>query len=169
VRLKPDKAGNKIKTRNSGGAVMKTHKWYPVGMATILVLLVAMLAMVAAGCGDSASAGAGPMKLTDQDNGRSFSAKVGDTIDVYIVGNPTTGYAWSAALSDKDEALFEPISEPTYVADQVAEGIVGSGGTYVFTLKAKAAGEASVKLVYSRAWENVAPLFTYEVKVTIEK
>lgn len=148
---------------------MSSQKWYRRGAgAIVFFLLVALVAVAAAGCGDSANAGSGPLKLGEQDNGKSFTVETGDTIEVVLPGNPTTGYGWTAALSDEDAALLEQVGEPEYVADEVAEHIVGSGGQFTLTFKAKAEGEATLKLVYSRSWEDVEPEQTFEVQITVE-
>lgn len=148
---------------------MDKQRWYRVGAgATVLVLLLALVAVVAAGCGDTANASAGPLKLGEGDNGKSFTVKAGDTIEVSLPGNPTTGYSWTAALDEKDAGLLEQQGEPAYVEDTVEEDVVGSGGTYTFTFKAAAAGQATLKLVYSRAWEDVEPESTFTATVTIE-
>ncbi len=149
---------------------MRKRKWYPVGIgATLLVLTVALVAVAAMGCGDSVNADNGPLKLGEPDNGKSFTVKVGDTIEVAIAGNPTTGYAWTAALSDEDATLLEQVGEPAYVQDSAEGEIVGAGGTYTLTFKATAAGEAALKLVYSRSWESEEPLNTFEATITVEE
>lgn len=148
---------------------MSRQKWYRGGaVAIVFFLLVALVAVAAAGCGDSANAGNGPLKLGEQDTGKSFTVKAGDTIEVVLPGNPTTGFGWTAALTDEDAALLEQVGEPEYVADEVAENVVGSGGQFTLTFKAKADGEATLKLVYSRSWEDVEPEQTFEVQITIE-
>ncbi len=139
-----------------------------IGTVVMLALVVALVAAAAAGCGASANGAAGPLKLGEADNGQSYTVKVGDTIEVAIPGNPTTGYGWTAALSDEDAALLEQVGEPAYVSDPTEGKIVGVGGIYTFTFKAAVAGEATLKLVYARSWESVEPLQTYEVTVTIE-
>jgi len=147
---------------------MNRRRWYSVGVgATVLVLMVALVGLTVAGCGTQANAAGGPLKLGEADNGKSFTVKAGDTIKVIIAGNPTTGYAWAAALGDKDATLVEQVGEPVYATD-TQETVVGAGGTYTFTFKATAKGEALLKLVYQRPWESVAPLETFTVTLTIE-
>lgn len=148
---------------------MDRRRRYSLGIgAVLLVVVVGLVAVTAAGCGDPANAAGGPLRLGEADNGKSFTVKVGETIEVAIVGNPTTGYAWTAALSSKDATLLEQLGEPAYVSDPAEGDIVGAGGTYTFTFKAVAEGEATLTLVYSRSWESEAPLYTYEVTVTVE-
>jgi inhibitor of cysteine peptidase len=148
---------------------MDTRKWHPIEIgAILLILMVALVAVVAVGCNDSANAAGGPLKLGEADNGKSYTVKVGDTIEVAVAGNPSTGYGWTATLSEKDAALLEQVGEPAYVSDTTDSNIVGSGGTYTFTFKALAKGEATLQLQYARPWESVQPANTFEVTVTIE-
>jgi inhibitor of cysteine peptidase len=148
---------------------MDRRSWYSRVMAvTVLMIVVALVATTSAGCGSSASAAGGPLKLGEADNGKAYTVRVGDTIEVIIPGNPTTGFAWTAALAEKDAALFEKIGEPAYSTEASDGAVVGAGGTYTFTFKAAAAGEALVKLVYARSWESVTPEKTFAVTLTIK-
>jgi inhibitor of cysteine peptidase len=146
---------------------MDRQKWHPLGAGMILLtLIVALAAVGSSACGSSATGDGGPLKLVEADNGQGFTVKVGDTIEVVVAGNPTTGYEWTA-LND-DAALLKLVGEPAYVADETDEDIVGSGGTYTFTFTATAAGQTTIELRYARAWESVQPLKTFKVTVTIE-
>lgn len=147
---------------------MKTKKWTQVGAgAVICIVIVALVAMVASGC-SSASASNGPLKLSESDNGKAFSVKTGDTIEVAIAGNPTTGYEWVADLSAEDAAVLELVGTPVFASDATDEDVVGAGGVYTFTFKAKAAGQATLRLVYERSFEDVEPIQTFEAAVTVE-
>jgi inhibitor of cysteine peptidase len=148
---------------------MDTRKWYRAGIgAALLLLTVALVAVATAGCDSDANASGGPLKLGDADNGKSYTVKVGDTIEVAIAGNMTTGYSWTAALGDKDAALLQQVGEPVYVEDSTGESLVGAGGTFTFTFKALAKGEATLTLAYSRPWESTPPIQTFAVTVTIK-
>lgn len=136
--------------------------------AIVLVLILAVTAVAAAGCGGAASAAGGPLRLTEADNGKSFTVKPGDTIEVVVAGNPTTGYAWTAVLDEASAALLEQVGEPVYAAESTDESLVGGGGTYTFTFEALKSGKASLDLAYSRAWEDVDPIQTFSVTVTIK-
>ncbi len=145
---------------------MDRRVWYSRGVAAaVLLAIVALVAVTSAGCGSPAHAASGPLKLGEADNGKACTAKVGDTIEVIIPGNMTTGFSWAAALAEKDAALLQLVGEPTYATDAAP---VGGGGTFTFIFKAMAKGEASLKLVYTRPWESDAPDKTFSATVTIE-
>ena len=63
--------------------------------------------------------------------------------------NPTTGYTWQIS---QDNEIFDIAEE--YVENEHAEGMVGVGGTQTYVLTPKAAGTATVTLVYGRNWEG---------------
>jgi len=102
--------------------------------------------------------------LDADDDGAAVAVRTGDVITVVVKGNPTTGYAWTAALGEADAAILEQMGEPAYVPDS---DLIGSGGTYTFRFRAVAAGEAVLKLAYARPWESVPPLETFSVDVSV--
>ncbi|MCL5736605.1 MAG: protease inhibitor I42 family protein [Actinobacteria bacterium] len=145
---------------------MGRRVWYARGIAAaVLLMILALVAITSAGCGSAADAASGPLKLGEADNGKAYTVKVGDTIEVIILGNVTTGFGWAAALAAKDAALIEQVGEPAYAPDST---LIGSGGTFTLTFKAVAKGEALLKLVYVRPWESVAPEKTFSATVTVE-
>ena len=77
------------------------------------------------------------------------------TATITIDSNQTTGYAWTATQTIKDNAgeshCFEISDE--YVEPEDTGGMVGVPGQQVFTLKAVEAGDVDVSLTYSRSWE----------------
>jgi inhibitor of cysteine peptidase len=138
-------------------------------LATLALLVVVALAILSAGCGSAASANGGSLTLGPADDGKSYTVKKGETIQIVIPGNPTTGYQWTSALSDKDRALLQEIGEPQYAPDSTDTNVAGSGGVYTLTFKAVEKGQATVKLAYARPWESgVAPIQTFTATVTIE-
>lgn len=148
---------------------MDRRAWYRSGIAlTVLILIVALVAIASTGCGSTAGASTGPLKLSEADDGKAFTVEVGDTVEVVIAGNPTTGFEWMAAIGDKDSALIEQIGEAEYVPDATDADVVGAGGTYTLTFKTLAEGEALLRLVYARSWESVSPEKTFEVTLTVE-
>jgi inhibitor of cysteine peptidase len=112
-----------------------------------------------AGCADGKT-----MALTSADNGKTFNAVVGDKITVTLDGNPTTGFTWET--EQLNIAQLQQIGEPEYTA---ASSLLGSAGTYVFTFTVVGPGEASLKLIYHRTWEEgVPPEQTFEVTVLVK-
>jgi predicted secreted protein len=137
---------------------------------TILMLVAALIAIAAAGCGGKAGAVGGSLNLAAGDNGKAFTVKVGDTIKVVLTANATTGYSWAAKISAEDAALIEQVGEPEYTTDSTEGGpIAGSGGTATITFKALAKGEAELVLTYAQQFDAAGtPAQTFKVTLTIE-
>ena len=79
-----------------------------------------------------------------------------------LAGNPTTGYAWQAAVDAAD--ILEVSLE--YCADDT--GLIGSGGRYEACFNGLTTGEASVTLTYRRPWEEEA-LYTLVYRVQVDE
>ncbi len=88
--------------------------------------------------------------------------KAPQTATFTMEANPTTGYTWQIS---QDNEIFDIAEE--YVENEHAEGMVGVGGTQTYVLTPKAAGTATVTLVYGRSWEEGDSLssaeYTFEV------
>ena len=137
--------------------------------AAVLVFFVIGTSVAAAGCGGTAKADGGAIKITDADNGKTVAVKTGDTVQVILEGNPTTGYQWTATLTDKDKAIAQQQGDAAYVQQSTDSSVVGAGGTYTFTFKAVAAGQATLTFAYARSFDKgVAPAKTFTVTLTVK-
>ncbi len=138
-------------------------------VAAVLVLIIVGTAIAGAGCGSQGGAASGPVKLTEADNGKTVTIKVGDTVQVILPGNPTTGYSWSTSLSDKDAAVLQQQGDAAYTQESTDPSLVGGGGTFTFDFKAMAPGQVVLRFDYARPFETgVAPIQTYSVTVTVK-
>lgn len=105
--------------------------------------------------------------LSEEDSGSTAQLRVGDTIDVTLAGNPTTGFTWETEAVDA--SVLKQLGEPEYVPDPHPVGVVGSGGKFTFRFEAVASGQTLLRLVYHRPWETgVAPEKTFEVTVVVQ-
>jgi inhibitor of cysteine peptidase len=107
------------------------------------------------------------LSITDADNGKTVTVTKGQSILVKLQSNPTTGYKWVVASTDR---TFGYPASDRFV--QNGDGAVGSGGLQRLTWKTTSpldmVGTHKVKLEYKRAWEtNVAPakVFSFTVKI----
>jgi inhibitor of cysteine peptidase len=104
------------------------------------------------------------VRLSEEDAGSTVELRVGDTMEVVLDGNPTTGFQWETVAMDTSvlKQLGEPGFEP-YTA------LIGSGGKFTFRFEAVASGQTLLQLVYHRPWEtDVPPEKTFEVNVTVQ-
>jgi inhibitor of cysteine peptidase len=107
------------------------------------------------------------VKIDDESNNGQVELQTGQTLEVTLESNPTTGYAWEVA--EVDESLLQSQGDAEYKEKKTAgEQLVGSGGTQTFRFTAAEVGETTLKLIYHRAWEtDVEPVQTFSVQVTI--
>jgi len=102
-------------------------------------------------------------RVTADASGTTVVLHVGDTLEIELDGNPTTGYGWE--IIPDESGVLTVNGDPTYAADSE---LIGSGGTYLFSFTAGKAGETDVNLVYSRSWEaDVAPMTSFTLHVVV--
>lgn len=136
--------------------------------AAVLVVLIIGTAVAATGCGGAAKAD-GVVKVTEADNGKNITVKTGDTVQVVLEGNPTTGYTWTVAIPDKDKGILQQQGDAVYAQQTTDKSVVGAGGTFTFSLKAAAAGQTTLTFDYARPFDkDVAPLKTLTVNITVK-
>ena len=128
-----------------------------VKIANVLIAIVTLTVLGAC------AAGTDPMRLTSRDNGSTVHVKQGETFEVALEGNPTTGYTWEVAGGSGDQVALQ--GQPEFKADSDA---LGSGGMMTLQFKAVQQGTAPLKLIYHRTFEpDVAPLESFEVTVVV--
>jgi inhibitor of cysteine peptidase len=92
------------------------------------------------------------VRLGATTNAASVELAVGQRLDVRLAANPTTGYRWTATLRG---AVLAANGSPAYVP--AGSGLLGAGGTDVFSYRAVAPGTAHLAFAYARSWEHAAP------------
>lgn len=103
--------------------------------------------------------------VKENKNGQTIEALVGETIEVQLPGNPTTGYEWQMIGQSNNLALVTS----RYLPQE--SKLVGSGGVYHFLLKPGPIAVGTQHLVqfaYFRRWEGVkksAKKFSIKIRV----
>lgn len=101
--------------------------------------------------------------VTDADNGKTITVTEGQNVIVKLGSNPTTGYRWEVASTDRR------IGYPKETFVKNTDGAVGSGGTQKFTWKTQGGlsmvGMHHIKLDYKRANGVPSKSFTLQIKV----
>lgn len=106
--------------------------------------------------------------LETKDNGASVTVKAGDTVQVKLRSNRTTGYSW-AELKDKTDAKVLKSNGGSYEVNAHPEGMVGVGGVETFTFTAVAPGRTEIALGYARPWEkDKEPAQSFKATVVVE-
>ena len=100
----------------------------------------------------------------DQTCPETLNMKVGETVQVQLADNPSTGYSWKLAQS-----LQHLNATTTYNAHKTDDYlVVGLGGVRQFNFKALSTGEETIQLVYTRSWEPNIVGAAWSCKVNIE-
>ncbi len=119
--------------------------------ATALILL----ALFAAGCGDD-----DVRKVDAGSGGSTVEMGVGETLQVRLEANPTTGYEWVVL----EPGVLELVSQ-RHRPDSNADG---SGGITTLTFAPTGIGTADLVLGYLRPWEEDAePIDTFTITVSV--
>ena len=134
-----------------------------MGICLMLRSTMVVFAGVLYACGAQGSSEEETWQLTEADNGRLLELDVGDTLEITLPGNPTTGFQWE--VSAIDSAILRQVGEPEF---EPSSDAVGSGGNITLSFDAVGVGQTDLKLIYHRPFEEgVAPIQTLEVKVTV--
>jgi len=89
------------------------------------------------------------IKLTKNDNGKTFEAQAEDSVVIELPENPTTGYVWT--LDVKEGQGVAHVSDSRYAA--ASESGIGGGGIRTFIVKIQSAGNATIDMKLRRQWE----------------
>ena len=88
--------------------------------------------------------------LVEKDNDRTVDIHPGETVQISLPENATTGYRWE--IDRYDEAVIKMLAtEPHYM-----DSAVGSGGTVAFIFQGKKTGIGEIALKHWRSWEGDA-------------
>ena len=89
--------------------------------------------------------------VTESDNEKKISLHLGDTVNIVLEGNPTTGFTWEVTSSNT--SILKEV-KTTYKS---ASTLIGAGGLFLFTFQAVAEGNADLQCIYRRPWETDSP------------
>lgn len=136
-----------------------------------LVALLALCALPLAGCAPAATAQPTPpqtppqtVRLTGDDDGRVLSLRVGDTLEINLATNPSTGYTWQPVFSTWP--VLDPVGEPQYQSDS---GLIGSGGRATLRFRVVGPGQVQLALAYRRPGDLLFPTpQSFSVVVTVQ-
>jgi inhibitor of cysteine peptidase len=88
------------------------------------------------------------MLVDETFNNRTIEVTIGQTIEVHLPENPTTGFGWQLR-SDGGPACV--MTDSQFIAPT---GPPGKGGDHTWKFKAIHAGESDIEFGYRRSWES---------------
>jgi inhibitor of cysteine peptidase len=93
-----------------------------------------------------------------------LTVNAGETFDIVLPSNPSTGYRWDFA-TPLDESLIQFVSQD-YIAQEPV--LPGSGGVDVWTFRAISAGDTTIELGYYPPSNDTEPDETVVFSVRVE-
>ena len=93
----------------------------------------------------------------------TITPQVNEVVEIQVAGNPTTGYQWTALMSENSTLK---LLGDKYIEDEHKEGMAGVGGTFVWYITSDTAGTYIFDAVYSRSWENETDPISFELSLT---
>lgn len=104
------------------------------------------------------------MRLFEKDAGSRVELNIGDTLEVVLDGNPTTGYLWGIASGDT--SIIKQIGKPVF---KPYTNALGSGGKVTLRFESIGSGQALLRLIYHRPFEkDIPPVKSFEVTVIVK-
>ena len=109
-----------------------------------------------------------PITVNESNNGKEYTVKVGQTFDVSLASNPSTGYGWTVSEPSDEKVLSH--TEGNYRSSGDSnKPISGQGGRTYWEFTALKAGKTEIKMIYARPWESVQPAQTFTLKVMVNE
>lgn len=107
------------------------------------------------------------VEVSRDDNGKTVTVRPGDTVRIKLRSNRTTGYSWAMTGKLDEKVLKSEGNE--YKVDEHPAGMVGVGGSDVWTFAALAAGKTEIALGYARPWEkDKEPAQAFKLTVVVD-
>jgi inhibitor of cysteine peptidase len=134
-----------------------------------MIAVTALALVLLSGCSKPADTGSaskasttGAVTVTKADADKTVAVAPGQTLEVVLDANPSTGYTWMVASAPP---FLKSEGEPTF-ASQAETGVVGAGGTQTLKFSVSGSGTGELSLNYLRPWETgTAPAETFKVNV----
>jgi N-acetylneuraminic acid mutarotase/predicted secreted protein len=104
--------------------------------------------------------------VNEADDGGQIELELGQILVVTLESNPSTGYRWE--LLENNESILKQFGQAEFKPSDTSEPpMVGAGGWEIFRFKAVSSGQMTLELVYHRSWEDVEPLKTFSILITV--
>lgn len=87
--------------------------------------------------------------ITQNEDGSSVTAAVGDLVELHLAENPTTGYQWSI---DEIGPGLEVVHDAFHLAGTPL--VPGAGGVHEWRFRIAAPGSYRLRLRLRREWED---------------
>jgi inhibitor of cysteine peptidase len=127
---------------------------------TIFLYLLRVIAFVVLSLGFCAHAASFPannagqamLLLTENDNGRTVAVKTGESLQISLPDNVTTGYQWTIVAYNKN--IVKELGSNSFYPSSA----IGAGGKIVFVFQGLKPGKGEINLKQWRQWEGDASI-----------
>ena len=123
-----------------------------------------LVTSVAVGAGTACTGNSNNLNVDSSYSGKQVELSVGQSLVVTLESNATTGYSWTLAQNSDESVLKETGHE--YIAPQTT--LIGAGGNEEWTFKALKKGTSTISMGYSRPWESIPPVETFDLTVVVK-
>lgn len=121
----------------------------------LTTIVVSMLLVACAAPGQQAQVEISCDEFSDNPHiNTTLEVQVGETFEVKLCSNPTTGFQWSENAQISDAVILKQESHKFIGPESEPPPAVGTPGQEVWTFKALEQGSADIYLEYSRPWEG---------------
>ena len=128
------------------------------------VLLIVVLPLVFASCARQQTKTPKEVSIAWSEVGQGVGLEVGDTLEVVLPANRSTGYDWEIGFYN--QSVLEPYGEPEFSSNSENLGAEESERLH---FKAIGEGETQLILVYQRPFENEGvDQQTFEISVVVD-
>jgi inhibitor of cysteine peptidase len=112
------------------------------------------------------SSTADKINLSMDYNGRQIELTNGQTFNITLETNPSTGYSWEVV--ELNNSIIQKIGESVSEPNITEKNMVGAPVMQTFQFEAINTGQTTLKIVYHRIWEkDVAPEKTFSINLTV--
>ena len=99
-------------------------------------------------------------------NGRQIELINGQTFNVTLETNPSTGYSWE--VIELNNNILHQIGEAETEPNITEKNMVGVPVMHTFQFEVINTGQTTLKIVYHRIWEkDIAPMNTFSVELFV--
>ncbi len=108
-------------------------------------------------------------QVDDSFDGREITLHTGDTLEVRLSENPSTGFRWNAPDESRDALpnILKRVDDKFEAAP--GQPVPGKSGMRILRFQAIAAGDAALVLQYGRSWNSSAqPARTFRLRVQVQ-
>jgi len=132
-----------------------------------MIFGVILVTSVVVGAGAACTGNSNNLNVDSSYSGKQVELSVGQSLVVTLDSNPSsTGYSWSL-IQNSDESVLSKTGDK-YIAPQTTTPMVGAPGVEEWTFKALKKGTSTISMGYSRPWESIPPVETFDLTVVVK-